>query len=233
MRTRWTLPGVSSRMVDDVKFLRRRNSDDAVGTATSGTGDGAAADGTDAFGRQHTPGKGRPTPKRRDAEGRRRGPAPPPPKTQREAQKLARQNRASRAERRQDASSRRARMLAGDERALMPRDRGPVKAFVRDFVDARRHLIGLFMPLAALVFVSLILPVPRLQSMVSLFCMAMLAAILLEGVLLGRRVIKAAREKFPKEQISGPSVGWYAFSRASQLRKLRVPKPRVKIGASV
>jgi hypothetical protein len=221
-------------MVDDVKFLRRRNSDNAVGTATTGNGTSDAdGSGTDAFGRQHTAGKGRPTPKRRDAESKRRGPAPPPPKTQREAQKLARKNRASRAERRQEATSRRARMLAGDERALMPRDRGPVKAYVRDFVDARRHLIGLFMPLAALVFVSLILPIPRLQSMVSLFCMAMLAAILLEGVLLGRRVTKAAREKFPKEQVNGLSIGWYAFSRASQLRKLRVPKPRVKIGASV
>jgi hypothetical protein len=124
-------------------------------------------------------------------------------------------------------------MLAGDERALMPRDRGPVKAYVRDVVDSRRHLIGLFMPLAALVFVSLILPVPRLQSMVSLFCMAMLAAIVLEGVLLGRRVTRAAREKFPKEQVSGVAIGWYSFSRASQLRKLRVPKPRVKIGAEV
>ncbi|HEY2204555.1 MAG TPA: DUF3043 domain-containing protein [Pseudonocardia sp.] len=213
-----------------MKFLRRRNSDDAVGAATSEDGSETI---TDALGRRHTAGKGRPTPKRREAETKRRGPAPPPPKTQREAQKLARQNRASRAERRQDAAGRRARMLAGDERALMPRDRGPVKAYVRDVVDSRRHLIGLFMPLAALVFVSLIVPVPRLQSMVSLFCMAMLAAIVLEGVLLGRRVTRAAREKFPKEQVSGVAIGWYSFSRASQLRKLRVPKPRVKIGAEV
>jgi hypothetical protein len=217
-------------MVDDVKFLRRRNSDDAVGAATSEDGSETI---TDALGRRHTAGKGRPTPKRREAETKRRGPAPPPPKTQREAQKLARQNRASRAERRQDAAGRRARMMAGDERALMPRDRGPVKAYVRDVVDSRRHLIGLFMPLAALVFVSLILPIPRLQSMVSLFCMAMLAAIVLEGVLLGRRVTRASREKFPKEQVSGVAIGWYSFSRASQLRKLRVPKPRVKIGAEV
>ncbi|MDT7608319.1 MAG: hypothetical protein QOG96_2822 [Pseudonocardiales bacterium] len=217
-------------MVDAVKFLRRRNSDDAVGAATSEDGSETI---TDALGRRHTAGKGRPTPKRREAETKRRGPAPPPPKTQREAQKLARQNRASRAERRQDAAGRRARMLAGDERALMPRDRGPVKAYVRDVVDSRRHLIGLFMPLAALVFVSLIVPVPRLQSMVSLFCMAMLAAIVLEGVLLGRRVTRAAREKFPKDQVSGVAIGWYSFSRASQLRKLRVPKPRVKIGAEV
>jgi drug/metabolite transporter (DMT)-like permease len=112
----------------------------------------------------------------------------------------------------------------------MPRDRGPVKAYVRDLVDSRRHLIGLFMPLAAVVFVSLVVPVPRLQSTVSLLCMAMLVVIAIEGVLLGRRVGNAVRERFPKEQASGLSLGWYAFSRASQLRKLRVPKPRVKVG---
>jgi hypothetical protein len=228
MRTRWTLPGLSSRMVDDVRFLRRR-SDNEAASVVSETSESAE----DAAGRAHTAGKGRPTPKRRDAESKRRGPAPPPPKTQREAQKLARKNRASRDERRKDAADRRRRMMAGDERVLMPRDRGPVKAFVRDTVDSRRHLIGLFMPLAGLVFISLVLPFPQLQSMVSLFCMAMLAAILLEGVLLGRRITNAARDKFPKEQIGGLSLGWYAFSRASQIRKLRVPKPRVKIGDTI
>lgn len=222
-------------MVNIVRFLRR-HTDDAV--ATTGSSDGSDADAAetvkDAFGRSYTPAKGRATPKRRDAEGRRRGPAPPPPKTQREAAKLARKNRASRAERRQEAAERRGRMLAGDERALLPRDRGPVKAYVRDVVDSRPHLAGLFMPLAALVFLSLILQsVPYAQSYVSLFCMAMLVAIALEGVLLGRRVTRLARERFPKEQISPLGLGWYAFSRASQIRKLRVPKPRVKRGDPV
>jgi len=76
-------------------------------------------------------------------------------------------------------------------------------------------------------------PIPRLQSLISLFTMAMLAAILLEGILLGRRITNAARAKFPKEQITAVSLGWYAFSRASQVRKLRAPKPRVKVGATV
>jgi hypothetical protein len=227
-------------MVATVRFLRRRSDDEVTAsvaagdTETSGTAE-TSGDGENGQSpsRARTPGKGRPTPKRRDAEGRRRGPAPPPPKTQREAMKLARKNRASREERRKEAAERRARMLAGDERALMPRDRGPVKAYVRDLVDSRRHLIGLFMPLAGLVFVSLVVPYPQVQSMVSLFCMAMLVVIVVEGVLLGRRVTDKVRERFPKEQVSGLSLGWYAFSRASQLRKLRVPKPRVNIGDSV
>jgi hypothetical protein len=89
------------------------------------------------------------------------------------------------------------------------------------------------MPLALLVFVSLLLRNPVVQSYISMFTMAMVAVIAVEGVLLGRRVTRQARERFPKEHISGAALGWYAFSRASQLRKLRVPKPRVKIGASV
>jgi hypothetical protein len=89
------------------------------------------------------------------------------------------------------------------------------------------------MPLALLVFVSLLVRNPVVQSYISIFTMAMVAVIAVEGVLLGRRVTRQARARFPKEHISPAALGWYAFSRASQLRKLRVPKPRVKIGASV
>ena len=45
-------------------------------------------------------------------------------------------------------------MAAGDDRYLLPRDRGPVKAYIRDVVDSRPHLMGLFMPLAGLVLIS-------------------------------------------------------------------------------
>ena len=36
-------------------------------------------------------------------------------------------------------------MLAGEDEYLLPRDKGPVRAYVRDFIDARRNLVGLFM----------------------------------------------------------------------------------------
>lgn len=232
MRTRRTLPGTLASIVRPVRFLRHQSADEAAKAATpdseseqDGDTDGAQAT------RGYTASKGRPTPKRRDAEGKRRGPAPPPPKTQRESMKLAKKNRASRAVRRKEATQRRGQLASGA--TLLPRDRGPVKAYVRDAIDSRRHVVGLFMPLAGLVFVSLILPIPQIQQIFSLFCMAMMAVMVLEGVILGRRMTRQARERFPKETISGASLGWYSFARASQIRKLRTPKPRVKVGDKV
>jgi len=175
-------------------------------------------------------GKGRPTPTRREAEGRKRGPAPPPPRTQREA--LTRM-RGSKEERRNAATQRRERMLAGDEKYLLPRDRGPVKAYVRDLVDSRRHLAGAFMPLALLVIVVILVPSPIVQSYVSLVSMLMLMAIVVEGVVLGRTVTRRVRERFPKASESATSLGFYAMTRATQLRRLRVPKPRVGHGNPV
>lgn len=180
-----------------------------------------------------TEGKGRPTPKRRDAQGGKRGPVAPPPTTQREASKRARANRPSKDARRAAALERRKRMDAGDERVLLPRDRGPVKAYIRDVVDSRPHIMGLFMPLAVIVLVSVLLPIPSVQQYLSLFSLVALAVMVTEGVLLGMRTTKQARAKFPNEKISGLGTGWYAFTRASQLRRLRVPKPRVQRGATI
>ncbi|MDQ3761059.1 MAG: DUF3043 domain-containing protein [Actinomycetota bacterium] len=177
--------------------------------------------------RARTTGKGRPTPSRREAEGRKRGPAPPPPRTQREA---LRRMRGSKEERRNAAAVRRERMLAGDEKYLLPRDRGPVKAYVRDLVDSRRHLAGMFMPLALLVILVILVPSPAMQQYVSLLSMAMLLAIIVEGVLLGRTVKRHVRERFPHASESGTGLGFYAITRATQLRRLRMPKPRVGPG---
>jgi hypothetical protein len=208
-----------------VRFLRRRSAEDAdAATQSTADSDGSAA-GEVAPG--HTPGKGRPTPKRRDAEGRRRGPAPPPPRTQRESMKLAKQNRASREERRKANAERRGRMLAA------PRERGPVKAFIRDSIDSRRHLMGLFMPLALFSLVSVAVPDPLVRNLVSLATMSFFLAIVLEAVLLGRRITRDARERFPKEEIKAVPTTFYAFSRGMQIRKLRVPKPRVGYGDKV
>jgi hypothetical protein len=214
-----------------VRFLRRGSVDEVDTLASNPEPDTDAENASARPG--HTPGKGRPTPKRRDAEGKRRGPVPPPPRTQRESMKLAKQNRANRAERRKEAADRRSRMMAGDQSALLAKDRGPVKAFIRDFVDAHRHVMGLFMPLAGLVMLSLVRPIPQIEHIFTPACMALMAAMILEGILLGRQVTKQVRERFPKEQISAPGIGWYAFSRASQLRRLRIPKPRVRIGDTV
>ncbi|MDN5919718.1 MAG: DUF3043 domain-containing protein [Pseudonocardia sp.] len=221
-----------------MRFLRRSESTDAEsGTADDTTGGTTVSDsGAEARSRPHsTPGKGRATPKRREAEapGRRRGPAPPPPRTQREASKLAKQNRPAKEDRRKAAADRRKRMDAGDDRVLLPRDRGPVRAHVRDIVDSRPHVIGLFLPLAAIVVLAALVQVPAVQQYITLFTFLMLAVMLVEGTMLGMQVTRKARAKFPNEKISPLGTGWYSFSRATQPRKMRVPKPKVQRGAQV
>ncbi|MET0190967.1 MAG: DUF3043 domain-containing protein [Pseudonocardia sediminis] len=225
-----------------MRFLRRSESTDAEsGTSTTTTGDtagGTAVSESEAEVRSRThttPGKGRATPKRREAEapGRRRGPAPPPPRTQREASRLAKANRPPKEDRRKAAAERRRRMDAGDDRVLLPRDRGPVRAYVRDIVDSRPHVIGLFLPLAALVVIAALVQVPAVQQYVTLFTFLMLAVMLVEGTLLGMSVTRKARAKFPDEKISPFGTGWYSFSRATQPRRMRVPKPKVQRGAQV
>jgi hypothetical protein len=208
-----------------VRFLRRSAADAETPEATDATQGTAESN--------RTAGKGRPTPKRRDAEAKRRGPAPPPPRTQREASRLARANRPDKDERRRAAVERRERMAAGDDKYLLPRDKGPVKAYIRDIVDSRAHLMGLFMPLAVIVLVSVVIPVPAAQQYLSLFTLIALSTMIIEGVTLGFQVTRKVRAKFPEEPISGLSVGWYAFTRASQLRRMRIPKPRVSRGANV
>lgn len=216
-----------------MRFLRRKEAD----TSAEADNEVEVAEEDDAGSKAHTPGKGRPTPKRREAEQRRRGPVAPPPRTTREAMKRARGNKEDRkelaAKRREIRTTQRERMMAGDEKYLMPRDRGPVKAYIRDSIDSRRNLLGLFMPLAILIFVALLVPDPRVQSLTTLLCLLMLVAMIIEGILTGGRITKRVRQKFPKEPIKGVSVGWYAFIRASQIRKLRVPKPRVGPGDKI
>lgn len=216
-----------------MRFLNR-SAPATVGADATDRADGSAAGSphTGPVETGRTAGKGRPTPKRRDAEAKRRGPAPPPPRTQREAAKLAKANRPSKEARRLAALERREGMAAGDDRYLMPRDRGPVKAYVRDVVDSRPHLMGLFMPLAVLVLASALVPVANIQQYMSLFSVIALVVMIAEGVLLGVTTVKKVRAKFPNEQVSGLGIGWYAFTRASQLRKLRMPKPRVARGAN-
>ncbi|MFL6141237.1 MAG: DUF3043 domain-containing protein [Labedaea sp.] len=215
-----------------MRFLRR-NAATASSPAVDDTDGGEDAGAV----KGHTPGKGRPTPKRREAEGRRRGPVPAPPRTTREAMRRSRGNKEERkelaAKRREIRTSQRQRMMAGDEQYLPARDRGPVKGYVRNLVDSRRSLLGLFMPLAIVVFVALLAPNRALQSYATLFCLVLLLAMVLEGMLNGRRYTRLARAKFPKESFTGLSVGWYAFIRASQIRRLRIPKPRVQPGDKV
>jgi hypothetical protein len=188
---------------------------------------------------QTTAPKGRPTP-RRDAG--RKGPVAPAPMTSSEARarrKSLAGPKLSRAERKQQSSARRAqmaerreRMMSGDERYLLSRDQGPVRRYVRDIVDARRNVLGLFMP-AALGLMFFMFAVPQLQFYVSPAMLVLMLVMALDGLILGRKVARKVDEKFPEDVESRWKLGLYAASRASQMRRMRAPRPQVKHGASV
>ena len=186
--------------------------------------------------------KGRPTPKRSQS-AKRRGPVAPAPMTTAEARKRRKEmrstltkeeRRAEKLQRRAAMSDRRERMMAGEEAYLLPRDQGPVRRYVRDIVDARRNVLGLFMPAAlGLIFVMLGMPsltVQRLMSPAMLVLMLIMAA---DGILLARRVNKAVDAKFPDNGESHWKLGIYAAGRASQIRRMRAPRPQVERGAKV
>ncbi len=186
--------------------------------------------------------KGRPTPKRSEAT-RKRGPVAPAPMTTSEARKRRKEARtkvsreerkADKVTRRADMAARREKMMAGDDAYLLPRDKGAVRRFVRDVVDSRRNVLGLFMPAAlVLIFVMLSVPSVAVQQLISPAMLVLVLIMVIDGFILGRKANRLVDEKFPDNTESGWKLGFYAASRASQLRRMRAPRPQVERGNSV
>lgn len=200
--------------------------------------DAAGAPETTASGSRGTSPKGRPTPKR--SQARRKGPVAPAPMTASEARarrktlagpKLSREERkADRTANRARMTDRRQRMMAGEEAYLLPRDQGPIRRYARDVVDSRRNLLGLFMP-ATLFLMFVMFTTPQLQLWVSPAMLALMAVMGIDGVLLGRKVSKRVDAKFPDNTESRWKLGLYAAGRASQMRRMRTPRPQVERGS--
>ncbi|EUA27065.1 hypothetical protein I548_5172 [Mycobacterium intracellulare] len=147
--------------------------------------------------------------------------------------KLSREERrAEKTANRARMSERRNRMMAGEEGYLLPRDQGPIRRYVRDVVDSRRNLLGLFMP-STLFLMFVMFGVPQLQLWISPAMLALMAVMSVDGLILGRKVSKLVDAKFPDNTESRWKLGLYAAGRASQMRRLRAPRPQVKHGASV
>jgi hypothetical protein len=147
--------------------------------------------------------------------------------------KLSREERsAQRAASRARMTERRDRMMAGEEAYLLPRDQGPIRRYVRDVVDSRRNVLGLFMP-ATLVLLFASFAVPQLQLYASPAMLVLMVVMSVDGLILGRKVTRLVDAKFPKNAESRWKLRLYAAGRATQIRRMRAPKPQVKRGSSV
>jgi len=212
-----------------VRLLRRRTASQAEDNGSAEPSDGATgtAGGTDAVDPRRPAGKGRPTPKRREAQKRRTGPVAPPPRTRKEAyRRLREQNALRRVEAREGVRS-------GEEKYLPMRDRGPVRALVRDIVDSRRNAGGLFLPVAFVVLVSYVVPDAQVKALVLTLWMAVFALIVIDSVAIGIRIRRLVRERHPDTKERTGRLVWYGTSRATMIRRFRMPKPRVKVGTRI
>lgn len=222
-----------------MKLLGRKK--DNTPSDDSGSEDAQDAAQTDVKESATAP-KGRPTPKRSQAT-RKRGPVAPAPMTSAEArrrrkemrQKLSREERKTeKVQRRAAMAERREKMMAGEDAYLLPRDKGPVRRFARDVVDSRRNVLGLFMPAAlGLIFVMLAVPSVQVQRLLSPAMLVLVLVMVIDGFIVGRKVNRLVDQKFPDNTESGWKLGFYAASRASQLRRMRAPRPMVNRGEKV
>ena len=171
-----------------------------------------------------TPGspEGRPTPSRKEAEAARKATVRAPrgtkagKKAAREADRLAR-------------ARQREGMLAGDPRYLPARDQGPVRAYVRDFVDGRYTVAEYFIFMALVVLVLGFVPNVAIQQLVALVFFAVSALILIDTVILLLQLHRRVKKEFPNKS-ERRGVTLYALMRVLQYRRLRMPKPRVTRG---
>ena len=167
-------------------------------------------------------GKGRATPKRREAEKGRRRAITAPPKDRKQAYREARER--SREERRASMQA----LRTGDERHLPPRDRGPVRRYARDIVDARRSVAEFFLPLAVIILVLTYIGSETLQTAGGALWLALVVLIIIDSVLLARRLKRGLKRSFPDESQRGALP--YALMRSMQIRRFRLPPPRIKAG---
>jgi hypothetical protein len=166
-------------------------------------------------------GKGRPTPTRKEAQAAARARARAP----RSRKELAAQQRLSRAE-----SSRKVRqaMKEGDERYYLPRDQGPVRRFVRDYVDSRFSFLEIMIPIMLVTLVLGYSNNPTLRETGNFVLLGMLLLIVVDIVTLRFRLRRELERRFPDESTKGTT--FYAVSRSMQMKFMRLPKPRVRIG---
>ncbi|MEU4543334.1 DUF3043 domain-containing protein [Nonomuraea dietziae] len=168
-------------------------------------------------------GKGRPTPKRRDAEGRRRQPVTAPA-NRKDAYKQMRARQAA------DRDKARQGMMRGEERYLPARDKGPVRKFARDWVDSRRVISQYFLPFSLVILLLTWIPFPTeirnwvYFGVITIGWPIMMVGVLATSVWVSWKVKKLAAEKFPGENLKG--IGFYASMRALQIRRLRFPPPQ-------
>ncbi len=161
--------------------------------------------------------KGRPTPKRNEAQGRRGGPVAPPPANRKEAAQRAKD----------EAKAARTRVREGSQ--LLPRDAGPVRQLVRDVVDARRNAGVLMLPLALLLVLAQVSGQRRVLDIALLVWLVGVLLLFADVISLAVALRTRIRAEHPGEKTLRGHLA-YGLLRSTVFRRWRVPAARVAPG---
>lgn len=169
-----------------------------------------------------TAGKGRPTPKRKDAQAQNLRPLVP---KDRDASRKAAKTRM-----RERENAEYEAMQTGDVNHMPKAERLPWRIYIRDYVDARFNLGEFFIPVAFVIlvvsiFVTYKWPTLALPLMVLMY--VYLFAVIIDIAIMWRKLKKKLIEKYGEKSVArGMRSASYAWSRAIQIRRWRLPKPR-------
>ena len=170
--------------------------------------------------------KGRATPKRSEAErGRRQGITGTPARSggsSRGGTKTSSADAQAQRRARQEAVRR------GEQWALPARDRGPVKALARDYIDSRRRLSEYYMYLMIVLVIVLFVKQSGVQLYAEPIALVLIGLVVVDAAWLRFKLTKLVRERLPGESTRGLTM--YAVFRALQIRRFRVPPPRIRPG---
>ena len=175
-----------------------------------------------------TVGKGRATPKRKDAQARRLHPTVPADR------KAARRESCLK---RDEARPRQCRaLITGAERYLPARPPGHIRRYIRDYIDARYSIGELFMPSAILLLLITVgfsaIRGSQAPNLLAFYIMVgiylLFFAAIFDALICWRLVRRRLYAKFGEERVRGEGmIIWYVFARCMNLRRWRQPAPQV------
>ncbi|WP_291527193.1 DUF3043 domain-containing protein [Bifidobacterium sp. UBA744] len=173
-------------------------------------------------------GKGHPTPKRRQAEAENLRPIVPADR------KAA--NKAAKAKLRAKQDAEYEAMQKGDLKNMPKAEQLPWRIYIRDYVDARFNIAEWFVPAAIVLMIFSLIITSVFQNSSNATTISMILFVLMYGYifvacfdlwLMWRKLKQKLIDKYGERAVAkGMRSCSYACSRAMQMRRWRMPKPR-------
>ena len=106
-----------------------------------------------------------------------------------------------------------------------------MRALARDYVDSKRRISEYYMYILLVLVVALFLRSKAAQEFISPLILVLVFVIVVDAQLIRRGLNRLVAERLPGQSTRGLTV--YAVMRALQIRRFRIPVPRVHPGDKI